>query len=574
MSDKIEELKKRMYSTGGPKERRRKEFSEEVKSKSSKKKTYWSDEADTGIGAFSAETKESLKPIVGEGELEKGDAANGIKRAWSLRTKIFIGVIALSAGLLITAAISIYLSIAPSGQAVDLVINSGHYSAAGGVVEWEIVFRNTDTVVIKDVDVTFVYPPGSIPEEDGAKNTLRSRASLGTVEPGQIRRQRFSARLFGTADEEKTAEAIVVYQPENVSSRLVERKTFTTIISQVPLAVSFTMPEQVVSGQDLEVVVDVTSSSQAGFQNISMRIDFPFGFQFHSSDVPSDFENNIWYFGDLQGGESRRITLQGNILGLPEEIKPFRVTLGEYNSETRQWKTFLEKAGETRIAPSFLFVRQELVRQEEDIVKFGEVLTFNVRYKNNLPVTVRDVSIRVRLSEEFFDMRSLKTNDGFFDGQSREIIWNAASVPGLKELDAGEGGMVFFSISAIKQPPITKSSDKEFVAVSVANINTQTVPRGFEGVKLEYEDILTMKFQTELSFGAKAIFYNSPLGANIGSLPPRIGRQTGYTVLFEISNISNDLKNALFLKSSGKRDKYLTTSISKLWTQTDGIKGP
>src|SRR3989304_5284114 len=157
MSDKIEELKKRMYSTGGPKERRRKEFSEEVKSKSSKKKTYWSDEADTGIGAFSAETKESLKPIVGEGELEKGDAANGIKRAWSLRTKIFIGVIALSAGLLITAAISIYLSIAPSGQAVDLVINSGHYSAAGGVVEWEIVFRNTDTVVIKDVDVTLVY---------------------------------------------------------------------------------------------------------------------------------------------------------------------------------------------------------------------------------------------------------------------------------------------------------------------------------------------------------------------------------------------------------------------------------
>ena len=61
MSDKIEELKKRMYSTGGPKERRRKEFSEEVKSKSSKKKTYWSDEADTGIGAFSAETKEGLK---------------------------------------------------------------------------------------------------------------------------------------------------------------------------------------------------------------------------------------------------------------------------------------------------------------------------------------------------------------------------------------------------------------------------------------------------------------------------------------------------------------------------------
>lgn len=568
MSDKLEELKKKIYSKEGPKERRQKEFYETQRKKEDGDRMYWEDQEDrsmeskTGhheIGSFRPYAAEEAESGGGAGETPVLTAVNmSMARKPFYKSKIFILTSVVSLAVIIAAAGFIYYGIFQKGGVLMLEITGDAQIEAGDTKIWTVIIRNNLGVAVKNSELNFIYPKGAVPVgDDTVGKNLRSKIRIDEIKPEEERKFNFSAQLFGNIGEEKTAEVLILYQPENISSRLQKQASFTMTIFQVPLTVFYDMPEKIVSGQDMKIMIDVTSGSKAVFSNLYLRMDWPLGFEFIASDTKPDYEKNIWKLGDLKRGESRRLTVSARIIGFPEEIKSFIAVLGEYNPQTRQFKTYFEKSGEIRMASPPLFVRQDVNRAQNYIARFGESLSFSVYYKNNLSSVIRDVSIRARMSEEFLDMRSLKVEKGFFDGGTRELVWNASSNSELKELEPGEDGVVTFSVVIKRQPVIGSFSDKNFLISSLAKISTQTIPAGFEGIELAYENSLDVKLESQLSVLAKAVFYNSPLGPNIGALPPSVGKETGYTVIFQISNLSNDLENVKLAASLPGNVKWL-----------------
>ncbi|KKS38946.1 MAG: hypothetical protein A3G49_04350 [Candidatus Sungbacteria bacterium RIFCSPLOWO2_12_FULL_41_11] len=553
MSDKLEELKEKIYSRKGPKERKQKELYEVQRKKTDSDRTYGEDRvvdsAEDGagrheIGSFRPSSPEEMRRIAGGGEEPVLTTTNMPKTKKSFyKSKIFIFTSIVFFVSVVAAAGFVYYGVFQKGGAVTLEISGEAAVEAGDTQTWTVTIRNNLGVAVKNSELNFIYPKGAVPVDgENVSKNLRSKIRVEEMKPGEEREFDFTARIFGNTGEEKTAEVLFLYQPENISSRFQKQASFSMVISLVPIAVFYDIPEKVISGQDIKIVVEVTSSSKVDFNNLYMRVDWPTGLEFLSSNKKPDYENSIWKLGDLLRGESRRITINSRIIGFPEEVKLFITSIGEYNPQTRQFKTFVDKVGEIHLASPPLFVRQDVNRAENYAARFGEPLNFSVYYKNNLPVAVRDVFIRVRLSEGLMDLRDLKIEKGFFDGASRELVWNASSFPELKELDPGENGYVTFSAVVKKQPSITSFFDKDFVISSLAKIITKTAPEGFEGIKLEYENLLEIKLKTQLSVLSKAVFYNSPLGPNIGTLPPAVGRETGYTVVFQISNLSSDAK--------------------------------
>ena len=568
MADKLEELKKKIYSKEGPKERKQKEFYETQRKKADSDKTYWDDkENGTQEGKIERHEIGSFRPyaagerqgggVAGEGPVLTTADMSMAKRPF-YKSKIFILTWVFSLAAIIAASGFIYYGVFPKEGVVVLEITGDVQIEAGDTKIWTVIVRNNLGVVVKNSELNFIYPNGAIPvgDESVTKN-LRSKIRIDEIGIGEEKKFIFSAQLFGNIGEEKTAEVLILYQPENISSRLQKQTSFTMTIFQVPLTVFYNMPEKIVNGQDVKIMIDVTSGSKAVFGNLYLRMDWPLGFEFLSSDIKPDYANNIWKLGDLKEGESRRLAVSARVVGFPEEIKSLVAGLGEYNPQTRQFKTYFEKAGEIHIASPPLFVRQSVNGVQNYSARFGESLSFSVYYKNNLSLAVKDVFIRARMSEEFLDMRSLKVEKGFFDGGARELVWNASSNPELKEMEPGEDGVVTFSVVIKRQPTIGSFSDKNFFISSLAKISTQTIPAGFEGIKLGYEDSLDVKLESQLSVSAKAVFYNSLLGPNIGVLPPRVGKETGYTVIFQISNLSNDLENVKLHASLPGNVKWL-----------------
>lgn len=529
--DRLEELRKKIYAKKPPEERKKEFFGLKHK-KEEGPKPYWDEDLNVSLEEKLAQEKAKL------------DFGGPSKKG--MRFKIFITVAILSLLVIAASAAYIYFSVFYEKQDVVFSIAAKDLLDSGSIQTWEVIMNNDGDINIKSGELTFVYPEGAIPLfEDGLAGAQRKMKTIAGLRSREKVSFTFAARLFGNAGEEKKAEAVITYQPENLSSPLSMRLEHKTIISRVPLAISYQIPEKIVSGQELTLKIEINSTSETVFEDLFLKLDYPTSFDFKWSDKKPDFENNIWKIGNLSQGQSASFLVKGDIYGLPDEVMAVIAGAGRYDPEKRDWKAYVEESIKTKVASPPLFVRQSSSAQG-NVIKFGDDIRYDVYYKNNLEVPVRDVFVRAKiLNESLTEPKNLSVEGGYFDGKTREVIWTAPPSPQLKEIKPGGEGVLRFFIRTIERPPISTFSDKNFVIRSSATINTETVPDGYEGTKLEYQDIYEIKIQSALRLFARAVYYDSPLGPNIGSLPPRVKQETGYTVIFEVSAASNDLKDVV-----------------------------
>ena len=330
MADKLEELKKKIYSKEGPKERRQKEFYETQGRGPEGPKTYWEDK-EYGPSGDRAEHHEtgSFRPSLPEDLRGRGGKESPVLLTGKMtakkpfyKSKFFILTAVFSFSAMIAAVGLVYYGVFQKKGAVNLEITGKDAVEAGDTAAWTITVKNGLGVIVKNSELNFTYPAGAEPVNDeGAAKNLRSKIRIDEISVGEERKFTFTARLFGNTGEEKTAEVLFLYQPANVSSRLQIQASAKIVIFQVPFAVSYDMPEKIVSGQGVKIGIGITSSAKSVFENLHLRMDWPIGFEFLSSDVKADYQDNIWRLKDLKPGDSRRIEVSARIIGFPEEVK-------------------------------------------------------------------------------------------------------------------------------------------------------------------------------------------------------------------------------------------------------------
>lgn len=406
---------------------------------------------------------------------------------------------------------------------------------SGAESSYELILKNKTKVALKDAKLLFTFP-----EDSESKEGIKIEKQVGDILSNQEKRLKFNARIFGAKDEIKILKAKLFYIPENINSVFENEVEFKVKIILVPIVFNFNLPQRAANDKDFEMSLNVVNNSNASFNNIMIKIDYPLGYKFVNANIMPIFSNDTWFFENLAAGEQKTIKIIGRVSGADGEIKDFSVKLGRLKDKTISLIYIEQRAG-IKISSSLLSIFTTVNNSRDLVVDAGDTLKYKIRYKNTTDANISNVIVKANLDSKILDLSTLDISFGYFDFKQNAVLWTAASVPDFKILGPQKEGELSFSVKVKPLFSIKTSSDKNFTIKTIVQIDASGAPASYSGVPVGSEDILELKANSIVQINAVGYYKNNTI-PNSGPIPPRVGQKTTYTIFWQIINYSNDLE--------------------------------
>lgn len=390
-------------------------------------------------------------------------------------------------------------------------------------VEYLVRYKNNGNVVLEDVELTFKYPENCLPEEGSLKMI---RKSLEDIYPGEQKIASFKARVFGKEGQVEKAEATLKYRPKNLKAFYESNTVFATKIKFVPLTFEIDLPSKIEIKKEIQFYLNYFSNSDWPISDLAIKIDYPLGFEFIDSN-PRALQKKEWNLGILNKAEGGRIQIKGRLNGEPKEEKFFRAFLGVWRDN--EFIVLKESTKASQLRESAISIFQQINGYSEYVAKAGELLHYEIFFRNIGSEAYENLFLITKLEGIAFDFDSLKVENGQFNRGESSIIWDWREVSKLRFLDRGEEGKVDFWIKVKKDWETDSFKNKNF------SLKNQVM---LSQTKEEFE----IKISSQLEFVQKG-FFNDEIFGNSGPLPPRVGETTTYTIIWQVKNYYNDVKN-------------------------------
>lgn len=489
----------------------------------------------------------ALKKVIGEEPADLGLAKKPKKR-FRFRIKYLgIGLATIVIIVLIFVAANFikgWLSVSFSKDKVGLEITAPGEISSGEEIEFSVFYQNDNQLTLEDAKLVIDYPQGAYSLEG---NELTQKIiELGSILPEAKEVKNFKIRLAGEKGNVRTLTIKLNYQPENTSSRFENFTSFKMNITAALVGIYLTAPQKAISGEEISYNLDYINNSDQDFSDLKIELDYPLGFTLKTADPEPTEENNIWQLEQLKQDERGTIRISGILEGTEKENKTLKASIGKIEND--RFLKYSQTSSITQIASSPLLISLFLKnkeREEEIDISSGEQLNYKIEFKNNADIALSQLSLKAYLQGEMLDFRTLKLKErGFFDSLNNVIIWGAAGIDSLALLPPGQSGEVGFSLSLKKDFSIENFDDKNFQISVRVEIETFNVPPQFNLEKLKIEKILFSKINTQVVLQAKG-YYNETSSSikNSGPIPPKANQTTTYTIHWQITNASNDLKD-------------------------------
>ena len=431
---------------------------------------------------------------------------------------------------------------------INLSIDGPEKVTSGEEAIYTVSYTNNSKVALRDVKLTFYYPEKSIPQKT---DDLIQVINQSDLQPGERAEVKLPARIIGFKDETKQAQARLNYQPVSFSAFFENKTDFTSTVLSVPLSLDFDLPPQLTTGQAFNFSLEYLNEAEVAFDNIQLRLYYPDGFSFESAEPTPDEGNNVWNIGNLMAGEQKSLFIKGSIDGKEGFVKKFKAEIGSFKNNN--FIGLAELSETVQISTSPLVVDYTVNGENEYIASAGQKLIYQIDYKNTANVAIEDIVITAQLNGDVFDLSTLNPEQGSFDDLNRRLVWRASDVTQLKKISPQESGSLIFKIKVKKPLPINGYADKNFILTSQAKIDSVNPPISLGGIEVASQVETKVKISTNLDLQAKAFYYDDIFN-NTGSIPPRVGQPTTYTLKWELTNTANDLEDV-------KVSAYLPTHI-------------
>lgn len=423
--------------------------------------------------------------------------------------------------------------------------------ASGEEVNLIVKYKNKNRVSLNDVYLFINYPSGTFSSEGDEIN--QEEKKLGMILAKSEGEEKFKIRLIGEKGDIKNVNAKLNYKPQNINSRFENSSSLRIEINSVVIAIDIEGSEKTISGQEVNYVIEYENKTDKDISDLRLELEYPKDFQFISATpepmlMPEDLEkktNNVWEINQLKPDQKKTINLKGVLRGEEGENKVLKATVGMMRNDV--FLKYSQYEYITRISPPPLLIDLEIrdIDKNECNLNTDQRLNYKITFKNNTDIALSELVLRAYFEGNVFDFKNIELGGaGFFDSGNNTITWSGAEVPVLNLLEPNQSGEVNFSISIKKSLPIFSSSDKNFQAQVLAEIETLTIPAKFSVSELKVSKELTCKLNSQLDLDTKVYYYEPNSGIiNTGPIPPKVGELTHYTVHWQIANISNALEN-------------------------------
>lgn len=429
---------------------------------------------------------------------------------------------------------------------VDVRVTGPAEIAAGETLSLQVSVSNQNQATLELADLIVEYPPGSRMAGAVATPISRERLPLGDITPGETANRTVKAVIFGEKGSSQELRFTIEYRLANSSAIFDKQANYKVGIASTPLAIVLDLPREVNSRQEIVLEAEIRSNSESEISDPVVMFNYPPGFRFISA-IPAPTRNqNIWSLASLRPGKKADIEIRGTLEGQDEEEKSFRISAGTMERETDD-----ELSATYGSALETVTIKRPYVGLDVQIggsatpqvvANSRESILAEVAWLNNTTDEILDGEISVKLSGQVLDKTSVAAGRGYFNSGSGTVLWNKINLPALGRVMPGEGANISFNFSTVslleegaglRQPALDLEVQFKGRRIS-GDGKTEAV---FSTAKRQ------VKFNSVAQFAAKAL-QRSGSFINRGPLPPKVGEETTYTIVWSVLNSSNNLENA------------------------------
>ncbi len=393
-------------------------------------------------------------------------------------------------------------------------------------IEYIVKYKNNGNIRLEEPRLIFEYPSYSLIEgEKSLRSEIGPDELSEAIYPGEEKTFSFKTRLLGKEGESMVAKASLSYRPKNLKAFYTSETTFTTLIKKVPLTFEFDLPSKAESGKELRFNLNYFSNIDYPLSNLRIKIEYPSDFEFIESN-PKSLEKTEWEINLLNKAQGGRIEVLGRLRGEVGEQKIFSAQLGSWLEG--EFILLKETNRAIEIVRPSLYIFQEINGNPEYVASPGEQLHYEIFFKNIGENPLTNLFLVARLEGEAFDFQTIKSDLGNFEPGDNSIIFDWRKNSKLQFLDVQEEGKVEFWIELKKEKDFTPR-DKNSVIKN--NVYLSQARKEF-----------VTKVNSKLEIVQRGYFADEVFG-NSGPIPPKVDQTTTYTIIWQVKNYYNDVKN-------------------------------
>jgi uncharacterized repeat protein (TIGR01451 family) len=427
---------------------------------------------------------------------------------------------------------------------VMLLFQSPESVKSGELTTLSIDIANDNKAVLQDVKIVLehdsVFVP-DIPAPGWSFQGERGEVKIGELGPGAKKTLKLSGKFFASKGTTTPLKARLEYTPKNISGVYTKESAVAVRVDSSPLTLTVNAPQSLVTGQNLDYELIYRNEGNETLDNVRVRVDLPSGFTFAGAE-PGTSARDTWNLSTFRPGMSGKIVVHGKLEGTYNENKEVRFRLG-YETGSGTFVSYNEGVATTRITASPLSVKQSVNDQAETVANAGDILSYAVEYKNSGERGLRDVIMSMTFENpEFLDWENLDLPRGIFDEATRSLIWKASDIGEFKSLAPGQSGTLTFSVPVVKDFS-GQGQVKNKVIVSQVKIDSPDVAATLDQNKIIGSSTLGVKLGTLVGVTVLG-YHNDDIFHNTGPVPPEVGEETSYTLMWRVTNPLNELTQA------------------------------
>jgi hypothetical protein len=448
-----------------------------------------------------------------------------------------------------------------SANNVDITV-TGPVSVAGGeVLPLEIKVTNKNNADLEVADLIIDYPDGTRQADDTNVSLKHYRESLGMIVKGGSVSKKIQAVLFGQEGDVKNLNVSVEYRVKGSNAIFPKEKIYAVSISSAPVTMNIAAVKEINSGQDVEFTVDVISNASTVIRNLAVSTEYPFGFTFKSSDPKPSLSNNYWRLGDLKTGVKRTIKVRGTIVGQDSDERTFKFSAGTESA-----------TDDSKIGTSFLTVSQKVAIRKPfigaslaldgdlaatHITKSGKNLRADLVLTNNAGLKITDLKVSVKISGNIFNPAAVSLSQGFYRSSDNTILWDQTLNRDLMLINPDESLTLSFSLGTLSDEAVRllRSPEMQLLATITGKRQNES------GLSQEVTSTVSKNVRVSSSLGVstRSLYFSGPF-TNTGPIPPKVDSDTSYTIVWSLTNGSNDLSNVKMTATLPSYVKWLNIS--------------
>lgn len=435
---------------------------------------------------------------------------------------------------------------AVSGENIDISILGNTFTPGGEELSLQLAVTNKNAVSLEFADLVVTYPKGAGASSSDS-DLVRIREPLGTLGGGKTINKSIKVVLYGEQGSKKDVTATLEYRIPGSNAIFTKASTYPVTISSAPLTLTVDAPTSVASNQEIILKLKVTPNATKMIQNVTVRADYPPGFQFKKATPEPSDGSNVWTLGDLAPGIEKEIEITGQIFGQDNEDRSFRFASGEpdANDQSEIAVVYSSLLHTVTIARPFIDARLLVngADQPEYTIPSKSRTDGSIEWINNSPARVENVEIRAKLTGNALNRSSVIAFSGFYNSATNEIIWDRNTTGQFAAINPGESGSLSFSFESLGLQSSAGSYITDPTIIIEINMKGTQTTEGSEPVAIDNAETKTIKVSSDIQVAAQAGYRAGPF-TNTGSVPPRAEQETTYAIIWTLNNTANPVSSA------------------------------